>query len=180
MAQRPARASRLRRPACRSSGTPIHLASVSHRGSDAVRVGRVGAAVGDDRPAIVQASLDDVDLVAALRAVIGLPQLAGFWMNGQPQGVPNAQSVNLRLVPGPADEWIVFGRAPIFIQTENLAGVLGRVLRPGRMADKRCAFSAGGKRRPDGHVDLAIATEHDARGARSICPRAGCENLVYL
>src|SRR4029450_4928284 len=60
-------------------------------GSNAGRVGRVCTAVGDDWPTVVQASLDDVDLVATLRAVIGLPQIAGLGVNGQPDGTPNAK-----------------------------------------------------------------------------------------
>ena len=43
----------------------------------------VRAAVRDDRPAVVPARPDDVELVAALRAVLHLPELARLGMNDQ-------------------------------------------------------------------------------------------------
>src|SRR6185295_8653464 len=51
------------------------------RGHLVVERARIVAAIAHDRPAVILASLDDVELVAAVRAVLGLPELARHGMH---------------------------------------------------------------------------------------------------
>ena len=55
----------------------------------------IGAAVADDRPAVVRARLQDVDLVAAVRAVLVLPDLAGARVHGQAERAAMAEREDL-------------------------------------------------------------------------------------
>ena len=61
---------------------------------------RIGAAVAHERPSVVGAGLEDVDLVAAVRAVLVEPHLAGARMHRQPERAAVSERVDLRLCAG--------------------------------------------------------------------------------
>ena len=69
-------------------------------------------ALGDVDPAVVVALLDHVDLVAAVRAELGFPQLAGHGIDRQAERVAVAGGPDLRLVALLADERVVLGDRP--------------------------------------------------------------------
>src|SRR3954471_4419534 len=64
----------------------------------------IGAAVADDRPAVVRARLQDVDLVAAVGAVLVLPDFAGVRIGREAERAAMAERVDFRPVAGLADE----------------------------------------------------------------------------
>ena len=71
----------------------------------------------------------DVDLVAAERTDLGLPQLAGFRMERQPVAVAMAVGEDLRLGAGAADERIVGRHGPFVREPQRLADVVAELLR---------------------------------------------------
>src|SRR5262245_17354731 len=86
-------------------------------------------AVADHRPAVVQALLDQVDLVAALRAVLVLPQLAGLRMEDEALRVAVAIAPDLGLSAVAAAEWTVGRHRAVRPHPHDLADVVGEVLR---------------------------------------------------
>src|SRR5690242_4360979 len=86
-------------------------------------------AVRDDRPAVVMARLDDVDLVASLRAVLRFPELAGDRIPREALRVAVAVAPDRRYRPGTVHEGIVLRHAPIVVHAMDLAGGLRKVLR---------------------------------------------------
>ena len=60
-----------------------HFEALVSRGLAVLPRSRIRAAVAHDRPAVVRAGLQDVDLVAAVGAVLVLPHLASAGMHGQ-------------------------------------------------------------------------------------------------
>src|SRR5688572_7523254 len=64
----------------------------------------IGAPVAHDRPAVVLAGTDDVELVAAIRAVLALPELAGHGMEREPERVAVTDRIDLRPETLSADE----------------------------------------------------------------------------
>src|SRR5207247_1173898 len=127
---------------------------------------RVRAAVTHERPAVVATGLDDIDLVAAIRAVLVLPHLSSSRMDGESDRVPMAERVHLGLVPGLSDEWIIVRHAAIVPQPQNLAGVAVGVL---------CAAASTAAGR---HEERAVMSERDARGAAGALP--GDEDVAYI
>ena len=89
----------------------------------------VVGAVGDERPAVVGARLQDVELVAAERAVLVLPQLARLGMERQPLRTAVAGRVDLGQVSRLAGKRVVGRRGAVVAQPQHLAGVLLGLLR---------------------------------------------------
>src|SRR5262245_58840069 len=58
----------------------------------------IGSSEADDGPAVVTSGLDDVDLVASIRTVLVLPDVAGSRMNRKPERSAMADRVNLGLI----------------------------------------------------------------------------------
>jgi hypothetical protein len=94
-----------------------------------LRADAVVHAVGDDRPAVVHASADDVQLVAALRAVLVGPQRTGARMQGRALDVAIAEREDLGPRAGALRERVVGGHAPVVVQAQDLAGVVVEALR---------------------------------------------------
>lgn len=93
-------------PARRDGWIPIvaRLFGALELGPSAVDRGAiVVGSVGDQWPSVIEAGLDQIDLVAALRTVLPVPQLPGRWMNGQALGIalPVAPDLRSRMVLGP-------------------------------------------------------------------------------
>src|SRR5207253_6415434 len=68
---------------------------------------RVVDAVRDDRPAVILTLLNNVELVAAARAVLGFPQIPGSWIERQPFLTARARGTDLRQPARFAQEWMV-------------------------------------------------------------------------
>src|SRR5581483_7415560 len=86
-------------------------------------------AIADHRPAVVLALLDEVDLIAAARAVLLLPQFAADRMKGEALRVAVAVAPDLRTCALSADERIVLRNAAVRRDAHDLAVVDGEVLR---------------------------------------------------
>jgi hypothetical protein len=85
-------------------------------------------AVGDDRPAVIDAGADDVDLVASLRTVLMRPEFAGLRMQCRALHVAVAEGELFRFPAGLADEGVVGGDAPVVVQADYRAGMIVRPL----------------------------------------------------
>src|SRR5687768_6429767 len=86
-------------------------------------------AVGDDGPAVVRARLDQVELIAAARAVLGLVERAGHRMEREALRAAVAVGVDLRCHTLLTYEWVVARHAAVIVQAEDIAGVVAVVLR---------------------------------------------------
>ena len=138
----------------------------------------VRPAVGNHRPSVVAAGPDDVELVAALRAVFCFPDLAGLGMKDERHGIADAERVDLRFVSGPAGEGVVGGRGAVVIQPQHLAVVTARILRV--FGRRQSRASAIGNRHADGHVDLAVAAEHETGGGLAVDQGVGREDVAHV
>src|SRR5690606_28860097 len=85
--------------------------------------------VGDRRPAVIQALPDDVDLVAAARAVLHFPQLARVRMQRRRLHVAMADRPDLRSRAFLSDERVVLRDAPVRIDPGDLADQAVHLLR---------------------------------------------------
>src|SRR5437764_5861259 len=81
---------------------------------------RIFDAVGDDRPAIVGAAFDDVDLIAALRADIGVPQHAAS-IKDQTFRAAQAISPDFRALAGFVEEGIVARRRAVWRDVDDFS-----------------------------------------------------------
>ena len=88
------------------------------------QTGSVVDAKPDDRPPIVAARLQPIQLIASLRAVLVRPYLAGLRMNGEALYVPMAVAPDLRSSIGAVDERVVCRHAAIVMQPNHLAMVV--------------------------------------------------------
>ena len=111
-------------------------------------------AVADHRPAVVLALLDDVDLVAALRAVLFLPQLAVGRIDGEAFGVAVAVAPDFRPRAGFADERIVGRHRTVGSYAHDLADGVGEVLR----------VVARDEMIAERYEQIAVGCLHDAAG----------------
>ncbi len=111
-------------------------------------------AVSDDRPAVVQARLRLIQLVAAARAVFDGPQLA-LRIEGRGLDVAMAVRPDLRLRVAAADEGIVARHAAIRIEAHDLAEVTVQILRMHASFRQRALAER--------QEQFAIGREHDAR-----------------
>ena len=117
------------------------------------RQAAVGAAIGDHRPAVVDAGAHDVDLVAAARPVLLQPEPAGLRVHGQPLRVAVAVAEDLGPGARAADERIVLRHAAVGMQAHHLAGDLAQILRALALAalaqrDEQIASRSNARREP--------------------------------
>ena len=115
------------------------------------QTGRVVHAESDHRPAIVLARLDAIQLVAALRPVLVGPQIAGLRMNRQALHVAMAVAPDFRPRAGAGHERIVRRHAAVVVQADDLAVMVGEVLR-------RMRFEVAFRR----HLPIAERQEQEA------------------
>ena len=135
--------------------------------------------VRNDRPAVVPARPDDVELVAAQRTVLHFPELAGLGMDDQAQRIAEAQGVDLRSIGRVADEGIVFGRGPVVIQAQDLAGVTAGFLGLLRRADAIAAtVLLVAQRHADRHEDPAVGGEDQSGHAEAADPGVRYEDVL--
>src|SRR5204862_4417616 len=111
---------------------------------------QVRAAIADERPAIVATSTDDVDFVAAIRAILVLPDVAGARLNGETERVPVAEGIHFRFAAGASNERVVARHGAVVAQPQHFARVAVRIL---------CAIAASPAGR---HEKGAVETERDA------------------
>src|SRR5262249_47081691 len=109
-------------------------------------------AVADHRPAVILALLDQVDLVAAPRPMLVLPQLSGHGVEREPLGIAVAVAPDLRLGGGLAGEGIVRRNGAIGPDANDLAEVIGKILR----------LVAGGEMVAGGQKEIVVRCLHDA------------------
>ena len=86
--------------------------------------GDVIASEGDHRPAVIGAGADDVDLVAALRAVLVRPQLVGQRVERRALDVAVAEGELLGQGARLADEGVVLRHAAVVMQADHRAGMV--------------------------------------------------------
>src|SRR5262249_59617436 len=86
-------------------------------------------AVADPWPAVILALLDEVDLVAAARPVLVLPQLPGHGVEREPLGIAVAVAPDLGHGGRLADEGIVRRSRAIGPGANDLSEVLCKILR---------------------------------------------------
>ena len=122
-------------------------------------------AVGDDRPAVVAAALDAVDLVAAHRAHLVRPQPAGG-VERDAQQIAMPQRPDLRRNPAPPGKWIVGRHRAIGLEPDHLAQVLLQVL--GRV--ELLAVARGDPQFPVGAEGDAMAVVPAAAHLRRLPP----------
>src|SRR5690606_38078672 len=80
------------------------------------------------RPAVIAARQDHVDLVAAERSVLVLPERAGLGMHGEPLRAAMPVGVNLREPALAADQRIVVRHRSVGAQAQHFAAVHVSVL----------------------------------------------------
>ena len=110
---------------------------------------RIGAALART-PRVVVARLHEVDLVVALGAVLGLPQVAVLGVEGEPEGVADAVGEDARAVA--ADRRVRGGHRAVGVHAQDLAAqVAGEILRVRRRVTVA-----------HDRVELAVWSEQDA------------------
>src|SRR5688500_7446558 len=80
------------------------------------------------RPSVVLPRLNTIQLVAALRPLLGGPELARARMECKAERIAMTERVDLGLEPGAADERIVGRHGPVIANAQNLADVRARIL----------------------------------------------------
>src|SRR5207248_3364168 len=104
-------------------------------------------------PAVVEAGLDDVDLLVEVLADVAEPQLAGLAIEAEAPRVAQAVGVDLRPRAGGRDEGVARGRPPgRGIETEQLAEDDAEVLRVAHRVALRAAVA-------EAEVEVAVGTE---------------------
>src|SRR6185503_3608425 len=114
------------------------------------------AAIGYRRPAVVSSGTDDIHFVAAVGAVLVLPDFTGFWMHKQSKLVAMSERIDLRLVAGLSDERVIGRHGAVVAETNDFSAVERRVLAV-------LIALAGDGGAADAHVDHSIAAEYHAR-----------------
>ena len=123
-------------------------------------------AVGDDRPTVVEALLDEVELVAAARAVFDVVEFAGDGMEGEALRVAVTVAPDGGCGFGVLHERIVGGDAAVVMDAVNFAGGPGEVL--GIFA---VAAFADGEEQKTGAIESDTAAKVDAAGGAVIFER---------
>src|SRR5215207_10237525 len=136
--------------------TGVHWWTEPARSGRGRRFGDVAAVVvpapAHQRPAVVLARLGDVDLVAAHRPVLDLPEGARLRMDRRGLDVAVAVGPDLRARIAAADEGVVLRHGAVRVDAQNLAQMTGEVLR--RIELEALA---------GGDEELAVAREGKAR-----------------
>ena len=119
------------------------------------RADAVVAAVGQQRPAVVEPGTHAIDLVAALRAMLHGPQLARGGVQRRALHVAVTQAPQLGRRTGAANEGVVGRHAAVGLDADDLAQMVGGRL---RVVLAREAVAQA-------HEQTAIPREHEARAA---------------
>ncbi|MNF58793.1 hypothetical protein D3C84_403630 [compost metagenome] len=109
-------------------------------------------AMGRQRPAVILAALDDVDFIAALRAVFVFPQRAVPRVERRALRIALPVGPDLRAHVGLADKGVVLGHSAIRVDSHHFTLQLVEVL-GGRAV---VVF-------PQGHEQIAVAIKHQPR-----------------
>src|SRR5262249_23446571 len=109
-------------------------------------------AVADHRPAVILALLREGDLVAAAGPMLVLPQLSGHGVEREPLGIAVAVAPDLRLGRRLADEGIVRRNRAVGADADDLAEVVGKILR----------LVAGGEMVAGGQKQVVVRRLHNA------------------
>ena len=139
-------------------------------GPRVIRHGRAGvvAARRHQRPPVVVAGKQDVDLVAAQWADFGFPQLAGFGVIRQAVRIPMAVAEDLRQRACAPDERIVRRNAAVVTDAQDLAVVVVECLRLHPLAVVLRSVAAVAVAVADGHIQGAVAPEQHAARVRAV------------
>src|SRR5690606_31248830 len=86
-------------------------------------------ALADDRPAVILPSLDDVELIAALRSQLVLPELLRVRIDGEAARVPVPARPHVAPCPGVVDDRVVVRAGSVGIDAYDLAEVEAETLR---------------------------------------------------
>ena len=145
------------------------------------------------RPTVVAPRLRDVELVAAHRAELGLPQLAARWVDGGALRVAMAVGPDLRPRILLTDEGVVVGDRSVRIDAHDLAEIVGEILRRAELealaeGDEQLAVRREGEPRaemvaaldlrllPEDHFDI-VETAIGELAARDRRPGAALAGL---
>ena len=151
-------------------GQPHHdrrLVAVAGRVRRDPRAG-IEAPEAHQRPAVVAAGLEDVELVAAVGAVLVLPDVPGPGVQREAEGVAVPDGVDLRPVARLAHEGVVVGHRAVVVEPQHLAAQAHGVLGGHEEVAVQGPDASAGR-----HVDLAVGAERDA----AVEPRVGVERL---
>ncbi len=118
---------------------------VDHRGAIVIH------AVGDDGPAVVEAFFDQIEFVAAARAVLGVEEFAGYGVEGEALRVAVAVAPYSSIGFGVTDEGIISGDAAVVVEAMDFAVGARYILGVRALA----AFA-------DGEEEITLAIEGDA------------------
>src|SRR6202795_4173023 len=128
------------------------------------RRGRDGAAVimlapAHHGPAVIRTRGGNVELIAAHRAELALPKLAGFGVNGDALGIAVAVGPDLGLGVYLPDKGIVLRHGAVGIDAHDLAEMIGKVL--GRLELKALAecdeqSAVGGEGEPAAEMERPV------------------------
>src|SRR5215468_3185906 len=91
---------------------------------------KIVAAIAHKRPAIVRATSKDIDLVATIRSLLGLPDFARFRIHGQAVTVAMTTGENCRLDVRPSKERIILRNRSIVFESDGFARIVSEILRP--------------------------------------------------
>ena len=75
--------------------------------------------VGDDRPAVILATLESVNLVTAARAMLGLPKGTRCWVSNQPLRVAIAVGPDRRIRVRLAGKGVILGDSSVIMDAVN-------------------------------------------------------------
>ena len=142
-----------RHPRDRDRGRPVDDRILEALARETLRLpwAWIRAAEAHERPAVVCAGFQHVDLVAAVRSVLVLPDRAGGGMHREPERAAVPERVDLGLVARLADERIVLRHRAVVAQAQHLAEVAVWLLRRvGHAAERR-------------HIEHAVAAERETR-----------------
>src|SRR5215471_9484107 len=81
----------------------------------------VVAAKADQRPSVVIAGLQYVDLITAVGTVLVVPHLAGYRVQRETQRIAMTHGVDFSLVPGTPRKRVARGRRPVVLQPKDLS-----------------------------------------------------------
>jgi hypothetical protein len=89
---------------------------------------RVVASEAHDRPSVIAAPQDDVDLVTPIGAVLVVPERAGLGMDDEAERIAMPQGVDFGPMVLAAHEWVVARNAAIVLEAQDLPAQAGRIL----------------------------------------------------
>ncbi len=140
-------------------------------------VARVDLAERHERPAVVAARHEPVELVAAHGPDLGGPKLAGVGVPREPLRVAVAVGVDLGFGAGAADERVVGGSRAVVAQAQHFADVAAEILREHAVA--RVVRDVARVAIADRQIDHPVGTDLGAPGRRARAPGIGDEYICH-